>query len=72
MSSSPRRANCTKIARCSSGICKCCARRSAVWQGALLVGLDLSDADHRAADQPRQVGLGQIERFAPPLEPRAE
>jgi len=28
----PQGANCTKVACSSSGICKCCARRSAVWR----------------------------------------
>jgi hypothetical protein len=49
-----------------------CEALGSLARGALLVGLDFADADHRAADQPRQPLLGQVERFAPPLEPRAE
>ena len=41
-------------------------------RGGLLVTLKFTDAHDRAADQLRQCGLSQIERFAPPFEPDAE
>ncbi len=37
-----------------------------------LLGLDLLDRNQRAANLPRQVGLRQIERLAPPPHPVAK